>query len=244
MSLTLSNIASRVLRNCEVPEDSSTTQALADVKQYVNEVARKIWRANMWPEYKILGSYTIPADTKRFDLSDIVVDSGYNTSGNGYNASFSQILAIREGANPLMPEDAGAIQKLDPALWASTSTPVSFDSRGQQGIALHGQYSVATALSFFGKAKFQDLTDAETWILDEYGDALIEGATVEWLRRQERDDNRANISQQAYMAELNKLLHERKVQGADVVRIIPIDPWTKYFSQQSDTSKIGISDYP
>lgn len=241
MARTLSQIATDVLRNCEIPEDSSTTQALVDAKSYINERARTIWRAPLlFPEYLILGTYTIPAGQTSIALSAITAHADYATSARGYNATFDKVIAIREGVNPLMPEDAGAIQKLQADLWASTTTPTLYVPRGNQGIALLGAYSTDTVLSFFGKAKFQALTDAESWIVDEWGDALVAGGSAEFLRKHERDENRAAAQDSLFAEEFKKLVHERKVQGADVTRVVPLNPWTNEFSGNHDTSKIGI----
>lgn len=240
MARTLSQIASAILRNVEIPEDSSTTQALADAKAYANERGRAIWRIMHWPEYVILGTYSIPANTNSIALSALSIDSSYSTSQNGYNATFALISAIREGTNPLMPEDMSAIQKVQADLWASTTTPTLFVNRGQLGIALLGKYASATTLSFFGKANWQDLTDGESWVMDANGDALVAGGTAEFLRKHERDENRAQVQEQLFQAEINRLIHERKVQGADSTRLVPVNPWTTDFSTDHDISRIGI----
>ncbi len=227
MSLTLSQMASRVLRDAQIPEDSSTAsvQALADAKQYINERARKIHAESVLPEYNILGSYSVPASTKFVALSSISVLTGFSTAANGYGAAFDIIIAAREGSNPLMPEDPSALNALNASLWESTTSPVSFMPRGKSGIYLLGEYSSATDLSFYGKGTFQDLTDAEYWIVDA-DNALIAGATSDIQRFHNRDMNAASASEQVFISECLKLNSRIKVQQANIQRFVPINPWT------------------
>lgn len=242
MSLTLAQMASRVLRNCQIPEDStlSSVQALADAKQYLNERANDVYSRRVFPEYIILGTYTIPANTRRFNLSDIVIDAGFTTSGRSYNATFFDIIAIREGVNPLLPEDPGAINSVQPDLWAATTAPVRFINRGQNGIFLLGQYPTATALSFFGKANFQDLTDGETWLLENEA-CLQAGATGDMLRDFSKDDNRAMIRYQEFEGEIAKIIDNIESQSANKKRIIPFHPWTRAMRLNRDFSRIGMN---
>lgn len=241
MSKTLAQMASAVLRNVQIPEDSSTAgvQALADAKSYINERARDVWKQRAWPEYMILGTVSVAAGAQTFALSDITIRSGFGTAGSGYAGTFYGIVALRNTTTPLMPEDPNAIQKIQADLWDSTSSPVLYINRGKNGLFLLGQYAAATTLSIFGKSNFQDLTDGETWILDNEN-CLIAGATGDMLRDHDRDDNRASIRYAEYQAELIKMVNERESQFAKMTRIIPLNPWTKTFSDNIDNTRIGI----
>lgn len=241
MALTLANIGSRILRNVQIPEDSSTTsiQALSDAKQFANEWHHRIWGRRLWRESIILGSFSVPAGTQVVALSDIVVDSRF-TAGSGFDDAFTEISAVREGDNPLLAEDATAIHAIDPAAWASTTSPTLFINRGQKGIYLLGKYSSATTLSFFGKAMSQDLSDSESWALDSNGWALILGATGDFIKHNERDDERAQLRYAEADAEVQKLIDQQEVQGANRRRIVPVNPWTNYdISNAVDISKTG-----
>ncbi len=242
MALTHAQMVTRAMRDAQIPEDSSTAgvQAQTDAGQYINECARDVWKRRLWEEYLILGTFTVPASTSRIALSDIVVSSGYSTSANGYKNTFHEIIAVREGSNPLMPEDAGAIQKLQADLWVATTSPVLFVNRGQNGITLLGQYSTATALGFFGKGDFQDLTTGETWVLANEN-CLIAGAAAKLIEYHERNPGRAQLMYQAYEAEIAKMILQREEQGANIKRVVPLNPWTKDLSQGIyDTTHIGI----
>ncbi len=239
--MSLNTIASAILRNVQIDEDSSAPSvlALADAKAYANERAKNVWSRRLWREYIILGTFTVPASTKRIALTDIVVDSGF-TAGSGFDDLFEEVVAIREGSNPLLPQDPGAINAVKPDDWASTTSPVKFVNRGASGLFLLGEYSAATALSFFGKAKFQTITDAETWILRNE-QCLIEGGTGDFIRDHDRDDNRAKIRYDAYEAEIMKMIDAQEVQGANIKRVIPINPWTKNLPSRRNFTVTGIS---
>lgn len=234
-------IKEAILRNVQIEDNSSASsvQAKTDAGQYANERARDVWSRRLWREYIILGTYSVPANTKRILLSDIVVDSGFS-AGSGFDDAFDEVIAIREGSNPIMPQDPGAINALQADLWASTTAPVQFVNRGQSGLFLLGEYSTAKTLSFFGKAKFQDLTNAETWILGNEK-CLIAGASGDFIRDHDRDDNRAKIRYDEYEAEIVKLIDAQEVQGANSKRIIPHSPWTKNLAGRRNFTVIGIS---
>src|SRR3990167_5531524 len=161
MSLTFANTALRIMRNLQIPVDSSTgsVTALADVKEYLNERARKVWSSRHWPEYVILGTYDVAASDTIILLSDIVNASGTPASANGYNATFQTIAAVRNGSSPMLPEDMGAINACQADAWVSNGTPVRFVNMGKGGIKLLAYFAEATTLSFFGNANFQVLTD-------------------------------------------------------------------------------------
>jgi hypothetical protein len=241
MSLTLSQMASRVLRNCQIPEDSSAAgvQALADAKQYLNERARDVWKQRAWPEYLILGSVSIAAGAQTFSLSNITVQSGFEVAGSGYSGTFYGIVSLRDSSTPLMPEDPNAIQKIQADLWDSTASPTLYINRGKNGLFLLGQFAATTTLKVFGKSNFQDLTDSETWLLDNEN-CLIAGATGDMIRDHDRDDNRSAIRYQEYEAELFKMVNERESQFARITRVIPPNPWTRGLTGGVDNSKIGF----
>lgn len=230
MSKTLAQLATRVLRNVQIPEDSTTSsvQSLADAKQYLNEAHHDVWGRRVWRESIIFGTFSVPAGTKAIALTDIVVDSGYSTSGFGYNAAFSEIIAVRNGDIPFVPADVTAINAMDPSAWARTTAPVSFFNRGEKGINLLGQFAEATTLSFLGKSNSQDLADGEIWYLDSEGAALLEKATGDMIRDHDRDDNRAAIRYAKFAAEVQALIDLQEVQGANIRRITPYAPWTAY----------------
>lgn len=228
MSLTLSQAASKVLRNVQIPEDGSAPalQALSDAKSYLNERAADVWQRRLWREFLILGTYTVPRGTQVIGLTSIVPDANFNISANGYNAVFSEIVAVRQGSMPIFAQDATAINMIQPDAWAAGTSPVQFVNRGQNGIFLLGSFTEDTALSFFGKANSQTIGDSETWILDNMLQALIEGASGDLIRDNDRDDNRASLRYQSYGAEIAKLIDAQEVQGANLKRIIPRNPWT------------------
>lgn len=245
MSKTRAQIASAGLRNIQLPEDTSTpaVQALADAKLFHDERCRKIWQLKHWPEFVILGSFSVPIGTFRVALSDIVVDSSF-TAGGGYAASFDKIVAVREGINPLLPEDMGAINLVQADAWASTTAPVRFVSAGQSGIRLLGSYTVATTLSFFGKAAIGTIADSASFILD-CEDALIAGITSDLMRISERDSARAMEFEQIFENEVRKMINARESQAANIKRIIPLSPWTAGFGYNTgaDISKTGGGPY-
>lgn len=245
MSLTLTQIAARVFRNAQIPSGNGagSQQALVDAKQYINERARDVWKRRLWREYLILGTFTVPAGEQIIKLSDIVVDPRFNTSANGYLAAFYEIAGVRLGENPLMAEDPGAINLLRADLWEQTTTPVSFVNRGRNGIYLLGVFQSDSMLSFFGKAAFQDLTDSETWCIDNEN-CLIAGATGDIIRDNDRDDKRCSIRYQEYEAEIAKLIDAAEMQGANVKRIIPVNPWTNSLDPNLvDNSKTGYQPF-
>lgn len=242
MSLTLAQMASRVLRNVQIPEDTSTAgvQALADAKQYLNERARDVWKRRLWREYLILGTFEVPAATRNIALASITPSTGFTTSANGYSAAFFEIAGVREGDSPLIAEDSTAINAVSAELWTTTGSPVSFINRGQSGIVLLGEYDTATVLSFMGKAAFADLADGETWCLNNEN-CLIAGATGDMLRDHDRDDQRAAGRYAEYEAEIAKLIDAAEVQGANRRRLVPLMPWTDYYSAITVDTKTGVS---
>lgn len=219
---TLSQMSLKVLARSKISNDSSTpsTNAITDIKAYINTRAKSVWERRLWREYIILGTYSVPASTQRIALTDISVDSGFGTSANGYNGTFAEVGAIREGTTPLLPEDIGAINNVDADQWSSTTSPIRFISRGANGIHLLGSYSTATTLSFWGKAKFQDLTDAETWCLGD-SDALIHGAVADMFMYWWEDQQTAMIHETKFENAIRLLVDRQEVQGANKKRIIP-----------------------
>lgn len=242
MSKTLAQMASAVLRDVQIPEDATAPSilALADAKVYLNERARDVWKRRVFPEYLILGSYTIPASTRRIALSNITPDSGFTTSARGYNASFYDVVAIREGTNQIIPEDPGAVNRVQTDFFSRTTSPNMFVNLGQSGIFLNGYWPTATVLNFIGKAAFQDLTDSETWIIDNEN-CLIAGATGDMIRDFSKDDQRAMIRYQEYEAEIAKIIDNLEGQSANKKRVIPYRPWTRSLSLQRNFSVIGMN---
>jgi hypothetical protein len=242
MSVLFSAIKSKTLRNVQIQENASAPSvlALSDAGSYANERARDVWKRRLWREFIILGTYTVPASTQAIALSSIVPHTSFSTSANGYNATFFEISAIREGSNPLGPQDPSAINMISPAAWEANGTPVRFVNRGQQGIFLLGSFSVATELSFFGKANVQDITSAETWILDPNGQALIEGATGDLYQFFRRDEPAANRAYAKYESEIVKLVEAQDVQGANSREIVISKPWNYDAYGDSNTSPTGI----
>ncbi len=230
MSRLFSVLASAVLRNVQIPEDATAPSvlALADAKKYLNERHHDVWARRLWRESIILGTFSVPAGTKRIALTDIVVDTGFGSAGSGYSGTFVEIMGVREGNNPLLAEDASAINLIDASIWARTTSPVSFINRGSNGILLNGAYSEATTLSFFGKSDSQDLADGETWVLDPQGQAILEGATGDMIRDHDRDDNRARVRYDLFQGEVAALIDQQAVQGANSMRVIPVNPWTAF----------------
>jgi hypothetical protein len=222
MSDTLSQASLKVLRNSRIPNDSSTssTNAITDIKQYINQRARSVWSRRLFREYIILGTYAVPASTKTVALSDISITSGFDTDGRARNAGFYEIGAMREGDNPLLPEDIGAVNNVDAGAWSANTAPVYFINRGQSGIYLLGQYTAETTLSFWGKAGFQDLTNDETWILGD-SDALIEGATADMYANWWKDQNQAAKYEQKFEDAIRLLVDAQETQAAAKRRITP-----------------------
>lgn len=245
MSQIASQLVSKILRNIQVDEDGSApaVQAQTDALSYLNERALDVWKRRLWREYIITGYYSVPANTRKIDLSSITVDSIFS-SGSGRAGSFHEVFAIRNGNSPLTPVDPGSINSLDPSLWASTSNPSQFVNLGQDGILLLGTFSEATTLYFAGKAAYLDLVAASTWILDSEGTALVEGVTGDMIRDHDRDDNRATIRYKKYEEEIAKLIDAQEVQGSNIKQIIPANPWTGYdgdFQGSNYTSRTGGS---
>jgi hypothetical protein len=222
MADTLSQMSLKVLRNARIPNNGGTpsTNAITDIKQYINQRARSVWARRLFREYIILGTYAVPASTKSIALSSITITSGFDTDGRGRDASFYEIGALRDGDNPILPEDIGAINNVDAGVWASNTSPVFFINRGQSGIYLLGEYSAATTLSFWGKAGFQDLTDAETWILGD-SDALIDGATADMYANWWKDQGQAAKYENKFENGIKLLVDTQEVQAAAKRRIIP-----------------------
>jgi len=247
MSVIFSAVKSAILRNVQLQENASAPSvlALADAGKYANERGRDVWRRRLWREYIILGTYTVPAGTQSIALSDITADSAFSTSANGYNATFFEISAVREGSNPLGAQDPSSINSINPTAWASSfGSPVRFVNRGQKGIFLLGSYSTATTLSFFGKANYQDLTAAESWVMDPNGQALIEGASGDMYRFFRRDIPSANGCYAAYESEVAKLVEAQDVQGANSREIVLKNPWNHdAFNNDANTSVTGIGRY-
>lgn len=240
MNLTLSQMATRVLRNCQIPEDSTTpsVQALADVKLLINERAYDVYSRRNWPEFFILGSYAVPANTRQINLSSITPDTGFTTSGNGFNAAFYSAVTLRNGTDNIFAEDPGAIRLLQADLWTANDSPRRMINRGQSGVRLLGQYAVTTTVNFYGKAKWQALTDSETWIM-ENSQCLIAGATADLIKVNDRDDTRAAINYQEYEACIAKMISNVEEQMGNVKRIIPQSPFTKDLWRNRDFSVIG-----
>jgi len=222
MSDTLSQAALKVLRNSRIPNNSSTpaTNALVDIKQHINQRAKNVWARRLWREYVILGSKSVAATIKAITLASISIESGFDTDGRGRDAAFYEIGAVREGDNPLLPEDIGAVNSVDAGAWASSTSPVNFINRGQSGIHLLGSYTAATTLSFWGKAGFQDLTNDETWILGD-SDALIEGATADMFTYWWEDHAQAAKHEAKFENAIRLLVDAQEVQSAAKRRIIP-----------------------
>lgn len=225
MSETLSQMALKVLRNARINNDSTVaaTNALADIKQWINQRAKSVHARRLFREYIILGTCVVPSATKAIALSDITVLSGFTTDGNGRDSSFCEIGAVREGSNPLLPEDIGAINNVDAGSWASNTSPLYFINRGQLGIYLLGEYAAATTLSFWGKAAFQDLTDSETWILGD-SDALIDGATADVFTFHWEDEGIAAKYEAKFENAIRLLVDAQEVQSASKRRVVPTMP--------------------
>jgi len=240
MSDTLAQMSLKVLRNAKIPNNNSTpaNNAITDIKQYLNQRAKSVWARRLFREYIILGSKSVLASIKTITLGSITIESGFDTDGRGRDAAFYEIGAVREGDNPLLPEDIGAINSVDPGIWASTTAPVHFINRGQSGIHLLGAYSANTTLSFWGKAGFQDLADAETWILGD-SDALIEGATADMYTYWWEDHATAMKHEAKFENAIKLLVDAQEVQGASKRRIIP-KMQIGLSSQVSYTSKTGV----
>lgn len=245
-ALTLSQMASRALRNAQIPEDSTSSSvlAIADAKQYINEKAKDIWARRVWREYLIQGSYAVPASTRRIALASITVATGYTTSGSGYNAAFAEVSQVyNENGDALLPFDPMSTNAIQPDLWQDTDTPTRYVNRGVNGIELLGEFDETTTLYFIGKANFQDLTDSESWVFGVAGEqALICGGTAELLRWHDRDDVRAQLAIAECEAWILKMIDAQEVQGANEKHVIPADPWTGNFPNgQFTTSQTGIN---
>lgn len=246
MSVIFSAIKSKILRNVQIQENASAPSvlALSDAGSYANERGRDVWRRRLWREYIILGTYTVPAGTQAITLANITPHASFNTSANGYNATFFEISAIREGSNPLGPQDPSSINAISPSAWEANGTPVKFVNRGQSGIFLLGSFVEATELSFFGKANYQDITAAETWILDPNGQALIEGASGDLYRYFRKNTESASACYQAYEAEIAKLVEAQDVQGANSKEIVISKPWNQDpYGNDSNISPTGAGRY-
>ena len=245
-ALTLSQMASRVLRNVQMPENSSTTsvQALADVKQFINERAKDIWNRRMWREYIIRGTATIAAGTRFIALSDITLASGYPASGNGLRAAFAEIAQVyNSDGQPLVAVDPMSTNNIQADVWTDTSEPSAYYNRGQKGIELLGQYAASETLTFIGKADYQDLTDSESWIFGVEGEqALICGGSYEFLRWHEEDDQRAQLALAEYESWVLKLIENHLIQGADQKQVIPLVPWTSGISPGGEGTSVTGAD--
>jgi hypothetical protein len=239
--LTLDGMTLRVLRNVGIPNDSSSTatQAKTDINQYINELARDVWKRRMWREYIITGSYYIPSGAKYVSFSLITVDSGYPSSGNGLSSEFAEISSIREGSNILLPFDPGSGVFTDSEFWTRTTSPSHFINRGTQGVLLGGQYSTSTTLRFIGKANFQDLGASETWIMDNEN-CLIAGATWKMMQAFDKDDVSSQQWQSEFEAEISKMVDAAENQAGNVKKIVPIMPFTDV-TTDSDTSVTGVT---
>lgn len=222
MSDSLSQMAVKCLGDVRIPNDSSTasTNALAKIKEYINQRAKSVWQRRLFQEYLILGTYSLPASTKIIALSSITVESGFGTAANGYGGTFSLIGSVREGTNPILPEDIGAVNQVDPGLWGTTLSPIRFLSRGANGIYLFGEYPVDTTLSFWGKASFADLGDSSTWCLGD-SDALIHGAAADFWSNWWKDQNQAAKYEAKFENGIKLLVDAQEIQGASKRRIIP-----------------------
>lgn len=238
---TLAQMASAVLRDTQIPEDTSTAgvQALADAKQFLNESWLDLWGRRNWPESFILGSYTVPASTNIVPLGSITPDTGFNVAGNGFAATFVSAVATRAGTNAIFAEDPGVLERIKADYWSSTDTPSNLINRGKNGIFLLGKYTAGTLLNFYGKANCQDLTDGETPCLD-CEQALIARAVAKMTKTHERDNNRAVLDFEEYEAELMKIVQKIEEQAGNIKRLVPKNPWTNYFSRRRDYTAIGI----
>ncbi len=245
MSLTLSNMATRVLRNVQIPEDSTTTSvaALAAAKQYINEAHHDVWSQRVFRESLATATYSVPAATVLMSLSAPTLDTGYTTAGSGVDDTIEEIIWIREGTKPYSPQDIATLNVMNVATLTNTNSPLGFTNRGASGILLHGQFTTATTLSFLVKLNSQDLGDSETWILDTQGSALIAKATGDMIRDFQRDDNRAAIRYQEYAACVQALIDKQMVQGANTSRIVPVSPFTGYGSEAilNEQTRTGFS---
>ena len=222
MADTFSTMKTKALGMSRIPNNNSTpsNNALTDIGTYINQRAKSVWERRLFLEYVILGTYSVPANTKIISLSSIVVESGFGTAANGYGGTFSLIGSAREGSNPIFPEDIGAINQVDPSLWGQTLSPIKFLPRGANGIYLLGEFSTATTLSFWGKASFADLTASETWCLGD-SDALVFGAVADIYRNHWKDQNTANFYEQKFENGIRLLVDRQEVQGGSRRRVIP-----------------------
>lgn len=221
MADTLSVMALEVIKRAKISNDSSTpsTNAIADAKQYINRRAKSVWERRVFSEYVIKGTRAVPASTSIINMSDLAIDSGYGTAERGYNGVFSLICAVRDTNCPVLPEDIGAINNVDAAMWGQMS-PNRFVPRGARGIELLGTFSATTTLYFWGKAGFQDLTDSETWIMGD-SDALIHGATSDMFKYWWEDPNLSAEHEMKFENAIRLLVDRQEVQGGNKRRIIP-----------------------
>jgi hypothetical protein len=240
-NLDLDAMTLRVLRNIGIPNDASTpvTQAKTDINQFINEAARDVWKRRAWREYIITGNYSVPADTRFIPFASITVDTGFPSSANGLASSFAEVITAREGNNILLPFDPGSGTFVDSEFWTRTTAPNQFLNRGTQGVLLGGVYSAATTLRFVGKANFQDLTSAETWIMDNEN-CLIAGATWKMMQAYDKDDIAAKDWQNEFEAEIAKMIDAAENQGGNSKKITPIYPFTDIQSD-IDTSLTGTT---
>lgn len=218
---TLSQMAVKVLPRVRIPNDGSTgsTNALTDIKAYMNTRAKSTWERRVFSEYIIKGSYSVPAGTSIIDLSSISIDTGYGTAERGYNGLFSLIAGVRDSSAPILPEDIGAINNVDVSLWGEIS-PVRFVPRGARGIELLGTFTSAKTLYFWGKAGFQDIADGESWIMGD-SDALLHGATADMYKFHWEDGKLSDEHEGKFENAIRLLVDRQEVQGASKRRIIP-----------------------
>ena len=218
---TLSQMSLKVLPRAKIGNDGSTpsTNALVDIKSYMNTRAKSVWERRVWGEYIIKGSYTVPAGTSIIPMTALSIDTGYSTPERGYSGTFSAICAVRDTNTPVLPEDIGAVNNVDAAMWGEIS-PTRFIPRGARGIELLGTFSVATTLYFWGKGGFQDLTDSETWIMGD-SDALIHGATSDMFKYWWEDPALSAEHESKFENAIRLLVDRQEVQGANKRRIIP-----------------------
>ena len=221
MADTLSQGAVKVLPRVRIPNDGSTgsTNALTDIKSYMNTRAKSVWERRVFGEYVIKGYLEVPANTSIISLSSITIDSGYGNAERGYDGTFSLICGVRDTNTAILPEDIGAINSVDPSLWGEIS-PVRFAPRGARGIDLLGTFATAKTLYFWGKGGFRDLTDSETWILGD-SDALIHGATADMFMFHWEDQGLAAAHESKFENAIRLLVDRQEVQGGNKRRIVP-----------------------
>lgn len=242
MAFTKSNLASFALRDAQIPENSSTSsvQALADAKNYIDEAALDVYSRRIWPEYIILGTASVAVSDPDIALSDITAVSPFNTAANGRGSSFATVTGVRSGSDPLYAVDVHSLNALSPLAWSQATNPLTFWPRGTSGIYLTGGgLTQAATLSFIGKATFQVLGDSESWILEPQGKALQIYATAKLIKFNDRDDGRHQALMQDFENEIQKLIDKIEVQSATDRRVIPLIPWTADQWNISITSLTG-----